>query len=326
MMRTKQDQEWYGRISYLETNIELKDPADVENSIRKGAVVLGRWLYHWMDAVSSALKDDCSNHLSLSFLLSTACSSSWDNRKWIRNQRWPYQFGDRLPWCAWLDAHWPARYRQGGCWWTAWGHRGTGTIDYLELFITNLFYHRTQSHSVQESCSSKTIEILLYPGYFQIKDLIHKFIKKQETISLVVVPANVDIATTEALKMAQEVDPWGERTLGECSELLVFSMNPPWIAIWDYWRCLRQLKHPSKSYRTKLTVTCFPSGVLTKPDLVDEGCEELMINTVNNLSIPLKKGYMVVKCRGQKEIIDKVSFTEALKREDAFFRNHTHFQ
>lgn len=35
-----------------------------------------------------------------------------------------------------------------------------------------------------------------------------------------VVPANVDIATTEALKMAQEVDPSGERTLGECSELL----------------------------------------------------------------------------------------------------------
>lgn len=29
-----------------------------------------------------------------------------------------------------------------------------------------------------------------------------------------VVPCNVDIATTEALKMAQEVDPDGERTLG----------------------------------------------------------------------------------------------------------------
>ncbi|KAI3369499.1 hypothetical protein L3Q82_007715 [Scortum barcoo] len=48
----------------------------------------------------------------------------------------------------------------------------------------------------------------------QIKRLIQKFITKQETISLVVVPCNVDIATTEALKMAQEVDPDGERTLG----------------------------------------------------------------------------------------------------------------
>ncbi|TFK00965.1 Interferon-induced GTP-binding protein Mx1 [Platysternon megacephalum] len=47
----------------------------------------------------------------------------------------------------------------------------------------------------------------------QIKKLIKKFIAKQETINLVVVPSNVDIATTEALKMAQEVDPDGERTL-----------------------------------------------------------------------------------------------------------------
>lgn len=51
--------------------------------------------------------------------------------------------------------------------------------------------------------------------YFQIKTLIKIFIKKQETINLVVVPCNVDIATTEALKMAQEVDPDGERTLGK---------------------------------------------------------------------------------------------------------------
>lgn len=51
--------------------------------------------------------------------------------------------------------------------------------------------------------------------YLQIKRLIRKFITKQETISLVVVPCNVDIATTEALKMAQEVDPDGERTLGK---------------------------------------------------------------------------------------------------------------
>lgn len=48
----------------------------------------------------------------------------------------------------------------------------------------------------------------------QIKDLIEKFIKRQETISLVVVPANIDIATTEALKMTYKVDPVGQRTLG----------------------------------------------------------------------------------------------------------------
>ncbi|XP_029946649.1 interferon-induced GTP-binding protein Mx-like [Salarias fasciatus] len=114
----------------------------------------------------------------------------------------------------------------------------------------------------------------------QIKRLIQKFIQKQETISLVVVPCNVDIATTEALKMAQEVDPDGERTV----------------------------------------------GILTKPDLVDKGTEDTPVRIVHNEVICLKKGYMIVKCRGQKEITDKVSLPEALQREEDFFKEHAHFQ
>ncbi|XP_029006946.1 interferon-induced GTP-binding protein Mx-like isoform X2 [Betta splendens] len=113
----------------------------------------------------------------------------------------------------------------------------------------------------------------------QIKRLIHKFISKQETISLVVVPSNVDIATTEALKMAQEVDHDGERTL----------------------------------------------GILTKPDLVDKGTEETVVDIVYNEVIHLKKGYMIVRCRGQKEITEQVSLTEAIEREKAFFKDHAYF-
>ncbi|XP_067359315.1 interferon-induced GTP-binding protein Mx-like [Channa argus] len=114
----------------------------------------------------------------------------------------------------------------------------------------------------------------------QIKRLIQKVIAKQETISLVVVPSNVDIATTEALKMAQGVDPDGERTL----------------------------------------------GILTKPDLVDKGTEETVVDIVHNEVIHLKKGYMIVKCRGQKEITEKVSLSEATEREKDFFKNHAHFE
>ncbi|KAK1902115.1 Interferon-induced GTP-binding protein Mx [Dissostichus eleginoides] len=113
----------------------------------------------------------------------------------------------------------------------------------------------------------------------KIKGMIQKFIRRQETISLVVVPCNVDIATTEALKMAQEVDPEGERTL----------------------------------------------GILTKPDLVDRGTEENVVEIVNNEVIHLKKGYMIVKCRGQKEITEKVSLTEAIEREKTFFSDHAFF-
>lgn len=69
--------------------------------------------------------------------------------------------------------------------------------------------------------SSRSAPILtLTPShiFLQIKDLIRKYIQRQETINLVVVPCNVDIATTEALSMAQEVDPEGDRTIGEKRE------------------------------------------------------------------------------------------------------------
>ncbi|XP_019481584.1 PREDICTED: interferon-induced GTP-binding protein Mx1-like [Hipposideros armiger] len=74
---------------------------------------------------------------------------------------------------------------------------------------------------------------------YQIKTLIRKYIFRQETINLVVVPSNVDIATTEALSMAQEVDPDGDRTI----------------------------------------------GILTKPDLVDKGTEDKVVDVVRNLGL-----------------------------------------
>ncbi|XP_004429766.1 PREDICTED: interferon-induced GTP-binding protein Mx2 [Ceratotherium simum simum] len=113
----------------------------------------------------------------------------------------------------------------------------------------------------------------------QIKALIKKYIQRQQTINLVVVPCNVDIATTEALSMAQEVDPDGDRTI----------------------------------------------GILTKPDLVDKGTEKIIVNVVQNLTYRLKKGYMVVKCRGQQEITNKLSLAEATKKEMMFFQTHPYF-
>lgn len=115
---------------------------------------------------------------------------------------------------------------------------------------------------------------------FQIKRLIRKYILKQQTINLVVVPSNVDIATTEALSMAQEVDADGDRTI----------------------------------------------GILTKPDLVDKGTESKVVDVVRNLVCHLKKGYMIVKCRGQQDIQDQLSLAEALQKEKAFFKDHPHFR
>ncbi|XP_057552432.1 interferon-induced GTP-binding protein Mx2 [Hippopotamus amphibius kiboko] len=114
----------------------------------------------------------------------------------------------------------------------------------------------------------------------QIKALIKKYIQRQQTINLVVVPCNVDIATTEALSMAQEVDPDGDRTI----------------------------------------------GILTKPDLVDKGAEKNVLKVVQNLTYHLQKGYMIVKCRGQQEITNKLSLAEATKKEMMFFQSHPYFR
>uniref|UniRef100_A0A8C1XWU1 Uncharacterized protein n=1 Tax=Cyprinus carpio TaxID=7962 RepID=A0A8C1XWU1_CYPCA len=114
----------------------------------------------------------------------------------------------------------------------------------------------------------------------QIKRLIMKYIKKRETINLVVVPCNIDIATTEALKMAQEVDPEGKRTV----------------------------------------------AILTKPDLIDKGTEKGVLAIVHNKVIPLRKGYIMVKCRGQQQINDEIPLEEAAQMERDFFQNHDYFR
>ncbi|XP_067235402.1 interferon-induced GTP-binding protein Mx3-like [Chanodichthys erythropterus] len=114
----------------------------------------------------------------------------------------------------------------------------------------------------------------------QIKRLIMKFVEKPETINLVVVPCNTDIATTEALKMAQEVDPEGKRTV----------------------------------------------AILTKPDLIDKRTEKNILDIVHNKVIPLRKGYVMVKCRGQQQIDENISLEEAKQMERDFFQNHDYFR
>ncbi|XP_072291968.1 dynamin-1-like protein isoform X2 [Eucyclogobius newberryi] len=54
---------------------------------------------------------------------------------------------------------------------------------------------------------------------FQIKDLIFKYISNPNSIILAVTAANTDMATSESLKVAREVDPDGRRTLAVVTKL-----------------------------------------------------------------------------------------------------------
>lgn len=53
----------------------------------------------------------------------------------------------------------------------------------------------------------------------QIKNMVLKYIKNEDSIILAVSAANSDIATSEALKIAKEIDPMGVRTLAVLTKL-----------------------------------------------------------------------------------------------------------
>ncbi|PKK17415.1 dynamin-2 [Columba livia] len=54
---------------------------------------------------------------------------------------------------------------------------------------------------------------------YQIKDMILQFISRESSLILAVTPANMDLANSDALKMAKEVDPQGLRTIGVITKL-----------------------------------------------------------------------------------------------------------
>ena len=59
--------------------------------------------------------------------------------------------------------------------------------------------------------------------FLQIKDLAMSYIKREDTLILVVASCNADLATTKALRLANEVDQYGERTIGKSLFVFCFS-------------------------------------------------------------------------------------------------------
>ncbi|KAG9470788.1 hypothetical protein GDO78_016724 [Eleutherodactylus coqui] len=109
---------------------------------------------------------------------------------------------------------------------------------------------------------------------YQIRDMILQFISRDSCLILAVTPANTDLANSDALKMAKEVDPQGLRTI----------------------------------------------GVITKLDLMDEGTDARDI--LENKLLPLRRGYMGVVNRSQKDIDGKKDIRAALAAERKFFLSH----
>ncbi|KAM3863670.1 dynamin-2 isoform 9-T9 [Diretmus argenteus] len=108
----------------------------------------------------------------------------------------------------------------------------------------------------------------------QIRDMLLQFITKDSCLILAVTPANTDLANSDALKIAKEVDPQGLRTI----------------------------------------------GVITKLDLMDEGTDAKDI--LENKLLPLRRGYIGVVNRSQKDIDGRKDIRAALAAERKFFLSH----
>ncbi|CAK6974858.1 dynamin 3a [Scomber scombrus] len=109
---------------------------------------------------------------------------------------------------------------------------------------------------------------------YQIRDMIMQYICKENCLILAVTPANTDLANSDALKLAKDVDPQGQRTI----------------------------------------------GVITKLDLMDKGTDAREI--LENRLLPLRRGYIGVVNRSQKDIDGKKYIKAALLAEEKFFLSH----
>uniref|UniRef100_A0A667YJK0 Interferon-induced GTP-binding protein Mx n=1 Tax=Myripristis murdjan TaxID=586833 RepID=A0A667YJK0_9TELE len=108
----------------------------------------------------------------------------------------------------------------------------------------------------------------------QIREMLMQFVTKDNCLLLAVSPANSDLANSDALKIAKEVDPQGLRTI----------------------------------------------GVITKLDLMDEGTDARDI--LENKLLPLRRGYIGVVNRSQKDIDGRKDINAALQAERKFFLSH----
>jgi dynamin 1-like protein len=65
-------------------------------------------------------------------------------------------------------------------------------------------------------------------------------------------------------------------------------------------------------------------GVLTKIDIMDQGTD--CLDVLNNQVVPLRRGYIAVVNRSQKDIQENVSIRQALKKEAAYFQAHAKYR
>lgn len=119
--------------------------------------------------------------------------------------------------------------------------------------------------------------------------MILQFITRPNTVILAITAANTDLANSDALQLAREVDPDGNRTIGVLTKLDIMDKGT------DALDMLMGRVIPLK-------LGMFPAGL------------EPMTHGI--------KGFVGVVNRSQQDIITKKSIRDALKAEDEYFSTH----
>ena len=112
----------------------------------------------------------------------------------------------------------------------------------------------------------------------QIRNMLLQYITSENCLILAVSPANADLANSDALKIAKEVDPQGLRTI----------------------------------------------GVITKLDLMDAGTDAR--DVLENKLFPLRRGYIGVVNRSQRDIDGRKDIKAAMNEERKFFLTHPSYR
>ena len=198
----------------------------------------------------------------------------------------------------------------------------------------------------------------------QIYNMIMKFITRENCIILAVTPANQDLANSDALKLAKEVDPQvitcfffkKKRRKNKEEETTNWSTpvsrghfrNPRQPDLFSFCFLLFFLLLLSSSFFLLLSSSFFflsfffplasffffflflivqglrTIGVITKLDLMDKGTDAREV--LENKLLPLRRGYIGVVNRSQEDINGNKDIRASLAAERQFFLSHPSYR
>ena len=157
----------------------------------------------------------------------------------------------------------------------------------------------------------------------QIRDMLLKYITKPNAIILAVTAANTDLANSDGLKLAREVDPEGLRTIGVLTKVDLMDQGTDVIDILAGRMIPLRL---GKAFTFLDLYYIYTYG--KKTNHVDEIQIHLILKCSINVDVFFTwlKGYVPVINRGQRDIENKKEISKALEAERDFFENHPSYR